>query len=113
MINYYCDMWKCRSHILVPLAKLAGGKKNSPYTWLPKHTEAFEEAKRMIAREAMLAYPDFNKPFEIYTDASDYQLGGVIMQVNKPLAFYTCKLNKITKELYYGRTRTLRNSQNT
>ena len=95
-------MWKRRSHILAPLAELAGGKKNSPYKWLPKHMEAFEEAKWMIARKAMLAYPDFNKPFEIYTDASDYQLGGVIMQANKPLAFYTHKLNKSQKNYTTG-----------
>ena len=31
----------------------------------------------MIAREVLLAYPNFNKPFEIHTDASDYQLGSV------------------------------------
>ena len=47
----------------------------------------------MVAREAILAYPDFDKPFHIYTDASDFQLGAVIMQENKPLAFYTRKLN--------------------
>ena len=48
----------------------------------------------MVSREAILTYPDFTKPFHIYTDASDYQLGAVIMQEEKPLAFYTCKLNK-------------------
>ena len=37
----------------------------------------------------MLSFPDFKKEFHIYTDASDYQLGGVIMQENKPLAFYS------------------------
>ena len=69
-----------RSHILAPLAELVGGKKSAPYKWLPIHMEAFKEAKRILASEAILAYPDFNKTFEIYTDASDYQLGGVIMQ---------------------------------
>ena len=72
--------------------ELAGGKKSAPYKWLPIHMEAFEEAKQMLASEAMLAWPDFNKTFEIYIDASNYQLGGVIMQHKKPLAFYTRKL---------------------
>jgi RNase H-like domain found in reverse transcriptase len=36
---------------------------------------AFNMAKKIIAREVMLAYPDFNEPFEIHTDVSHYQLG--------------------------------------
>ena len=41
----------------------------------------------------MLAYPKFGETFHVYADASDTQLGGVIMQNGKPLAFYTRKLN--------------------
>ena len=49
--------------------------------------------KRIIARDTLLAYPDFTKKFTIYTDASDYQLGAVTMQEGKPLAFYSRKLS--------------------
>ena len=47
----------------------------------------------MIGTELLLSFPDFNKPFWIYTDASDHQLGAVIMQDKKPIAFYSRKLN--------------------
>jgi hypothetical protein len=50
-------------------------------------------AKRIIAKETLLAYPNFNKPFTIHTDASHYQLGAVISQDGKPIAFYSRKLN--------------------
>ena len=49
--------------------------------------------KSVINRETLLSFPDFNKEFHIYTDASDYQLGAVIMQDHKPLAFYSRKMN--------------------
>ncbi len=41
----------------------------------------------------MLAYPDFSKPFDIYTDASTKQLGVVITQDNMPIAFFSRKLS--------------------
>jgi len=50
-------------------------------------------AKRVIAKETLLAYPNFNKPFQIHTDASHYQLGAVVSQEGKPIAFYSRKLN--------------------
>jgi hypothetical protein len=100
MINYYRDMWKRRSHVLAPLTAISSNK--SKWQWTDKEQKAFEEAKRMVMREAQLNYPDFNKEFHIYTDASDYQLGAVIMQEDKPLAFYTRKLNKAQSKYTTG-----------
>ena len=45
-----------------------------------------------MARETLLAYPDYSKPFEIFTDASSRQLGAVITQNGRPLAFFCRKL---------------------
>jgi hypothetical protein len=49
--------------------------------------------KRIMSREVLLAYPDFNKPFIIHTDVSKTQLGAVISQNDRPIAFYSRKLN--------------------
>ena len=40
-----------------------------------------------------MAYPDFNAPFEIHTDASKLQIGAVVSQKGKPIAFYSRKMN--------------------
>ncbi|MGA1256817.1 MAG: pol polyprotein, partial [Candidatus Nanopelagicaceae bacterium] len=90
VINYYRDMWLRRSHVLAPLARLTSN--NTKWEWTEKEANAFKMAKKIMAKEALLAYPDFTKPFVIHTDASHYQLGGVISQDGKPIAFYSRKL---------------------
>ncbi len=51
------------------------------------HQKSFDEIKMVMAREIMLAYPDYNQPFEVYTDGSLLQLGVVIVQNGRPIAF--------------------------
>ena len=77
--------------MLAPLATLTS--KTTKWNWGPQQAKAFATAKRIIAEEVMLAYPDFLQPFEIHADASHYQLGAVISQKGKPIAFYSRKLN--------------------
>jgi hypothetical protein len=48
--------------------------------------------KNSLAHKVVLPYLDFSVPFEIYTNASKYQIGSVITQNDKPLAFYSRKL---------------------
>ena len=42
-----------------------------------------------------MVYPNFSKLFVIHTDASKVQHGAVISQDNKPIAFYSRKLNPL------------------
>ena len=93
LINYYRDMWKLRSHILTPLTELTKVPRGSKlFKWDEAQDKAFQEIKKLISKNTMLIFPDFNKVFEIHTDASDYQLGSVIRQDQKPIAFYSKKL---------------------
>ena len=91
MINYYRDMWIRRSELLAPLTDLCG-KTSKKFEWNDKCQKSFDLIKKLLSKEVLLAYPDFNKTFEIHTDASDLQLGAVISQEGKPIAFYSRKL---------------------
>ena len=90
MVNYYRDMWIHRSDILTPLTRLSS--KKVPYKWTDVEQTAFDTIKKVISKEVLLAYPDFNKSFHIHTDASEHQLGTVISQNDRPIAFYSRKL---------------------
>ena len=91
MINYYRDMWAKRSELLAPLTELCS--KKAKFIWTDKQQKAFEAIKQTISKDTLLSYPNFNEEFIIHTDASDYQLGAVISQNNKPIAFYSRKLS--------------------
>ncbi len=69
------------------------GIPNLAWQWESIHQQAFDNVKAAIAKEVVLTYPDFTKPFEIYTDASTMQLGTIITQGNRPIAFFSMKLS--------------------
>jgi hypothetical protein len=109
MVQYYQDMWARRSEMLAPLTDLVGEcriakttklnkTKKKPWRWDSIHQQAFDDIKAAIAKETVLAYPDFAKPFEIYTDTSSMQLGAVITQDNRPIVFFSRKLSKMQQK---------------
>ena len=91
IINFYRDMWQKRSELLAPLTALTS--KNVKYNWKDEHQKCFEAIKRVIEREVLLGYPDFNPQFEIHTYASKLQLGAVISQKGKPIVLYSRNMN--------------------
>eukprot|EP00804_Cyclotella_cryptica_P030329 CCRYP_011854-RA/>CCRYP_011854-RA protein AED:0.30 eAED:0.58 QI:0/-1/0/1/-1/1/1/0/319 len=68
-------------------------KVKKPCKWTEEHQKAFNDVKATIVKDVSLAYPDYSKGFEIYTDGSKRQLGAVITQNNGPIAFFSRKLS--------------------
>jgi hypothetical protein len=91
MVNYYRDMWIRRSDVLAPLTKLVSNE--SKWNWTQEQQKAFETMKQIMSKETLLSYPDFSQPFDLHTDASKSQLGAVLSQQDRPIAFYSRKLN--------------------
>ncbi len=93
-INYYCDMWPSRAHILKPLTDQSGLKKKAPIKLTDEMQQSFDRMHLLMAADALAAYPDHNKWFNVYTDASDFQLGACIIQEGRPVACFSRKLTK-------------------
>ena len=53
----------------------------------------FLDMKKIVGLDVLLSYPNFRKRFIIHTSASKTQLGGVISQNRKLIAFYLGELN--------------------
>jgi hypothetical protein len=97
--NYYRDMWPSRAHILKPLMDQSGLKKRAPIKWTDDMQQAFDKMRLLMAADALAAYPNHNKRFDVYTDASDFQLGACIIQEGRPVAYFSQKLTK-SQQIY-------------
>ncbi len=53
-----------------------------------------DKMRLLMVVDALAAYPDHNKRFDVYTDASDFQLGACIIQEGRPIAYFLRKLTK-------------------
>ena len=83
MVNYYRDFVRQRAHILQPLT--AQTKEKRKIVWNDACQDAFDKIKSSLAQDCMLYYPNPNLPFIIEPDASDYQLGSIVLQNNVEL----------------------------
>lgn len=69
------------SSLSAPLNKLTSqGKKAPPFLWTPETNKAFQELKECLVSAPILSCPDYSKPFEVHTDASDFGIGAVLTQ---------------------------------
>lgn len=79
------------SNILKPLTVMSG--KKTILIWNDSVSLAFFHAKAILAQVTMLFFADFFKLFDLHTNSSDCQLGSVLSQDNKPIVFFSRKLN--------------------
>jgi hypothetical protein len=93
LTSYYCKFIKNFAKIAAPLTNLLK-KFAGTYEWDGACDEAFEALKGLLVKAQVLKLLDFDKDFEIHSDASDFPIGRVLVQDVRPVAFESKKLNE-------------------
>nr|GEX77322.1 reverse transcriptase domain-containing protein [Tanacetum cinerariifolium] len=76
--GFYCRFIQDFSKIARPTIHLL--KKETPFFFSKECIEAFNTLKKKITEAPILVVPDWNLPFELMCDASDYAIGVVLGQ---------------------------------
>jgi hypothetical protein len=78
------------SKIAKPMTKLL--EKEVKFKWSPQCEGAFLTLKKLLITSPVLAQPDIEKTFDVYCDASDMGIGGVLMQYSHAIAYASRQL---------------------
>ena len=110
LIGHYHHFIKGFTKIVAPLYDLTSGdnkdKKSEHVDLSLEARQAFEHLKATCLQAPILAFPDFNKPFLLETDASGRGLGAVLSQKQAdgryhPIAYASCVMNE-TEQRYHS-----------
>ncbi len=77
LASYYHKFIKNFAKITMPLTDLLK-KSSKTYEWDETCNEAFETLKDILVKMHVLKLPDFDKDFEIHSDASDFAIRRVL-----------------------------------
>ncbi|GKE34281.1 putative reverse transcriptase domain-containing protein, partial [Tanacetum coccineum] len=101
----YAKFSKCFSKIAKPMMKLT--QKNVRFDWSEKAKAAFQLLKQKLCSAPIFALPEGSENFVVYCDASRKELGAVLMQREKVIAYASRQLkihenNYTTHDLELG-----------
>ena len=93
-VNFLRRFCKDLSHIAYPLTRITSEKV--PFRWTSEENHAFLTIKEALTSAPILAYPDPAKPFIVESDASNFAIGAVLLQLQDdglehPVAFFLVK----------------------
>jgi hypothetical protein len=106
LFGYYRSYVPNFSTLAGPLYQLT--KKNTPFHWTDAHQKAYDALKKKMTEAPLLAKPNFDKPFRLYTDASAEGLGAILVQLDdqgKEQVIYYASRGTRQAEKSYGATK--------
>ncbi|CAM4637279.1 unnamed protein product [Lepidochelys kempii] len=105
LAEYYRRFVPHFSAIATPITELCKKGKPDKVVWTEQCQVAFRALKEALVSGPVLANPDFDKPFVVFTDASNTGLGAVLMQEDEkgerhPIVYLSKKL--LPREQHYA-----------
>ncbi|GJX18778.1 ty3-gypsy retrotransposon protein [Tanacetum coccineum] len=86
----YCRRFiKGYATMAAPLTELL---RKDGFRWGGQEAAAFQELKQQLSTAPILSLPDFTQEFVVEADASDYGIGAVLVQHNRPISYFSQKL---------------------
>nr|GEV56348.1 DNA-directed DNA polymerase [Tanacetum cinerariifolium] len=77
-VGFYCRFIQDFSKIARPMTHLL--EKETPFVFSKECVNAFHTLKKKLTEAPILVFPDWNLPFELMCDASDFVIGAVLGQ---------------------------------
>ena len=93
MSSFYKKFIRNFSKISAPIIETIK-KDKKPFKWTIEAERSFQLFKKRVTEQPILALPDFQKPFQVKCDASGEAIGAVLNQEDKPIAYFSEKLNE-------------------
>ncbi|XP_024031524.1 uncharacterized protein LOC112094558, partial [Morus notabilis] len=63
--------------------------KKDAFAWNSEAEEAFQCLKKAITEIPVLDLPDFSQPFVVESNASGFEVGAVLIQQQRPIAYFS------------------------
>jgi hypothetical protein len=69
-------------------------KRHKYFHWTTEAENSFNLLKRKITKQPVLVLPDFQNTFQVKCDASGFAIGAVLKQEDRPIVYFSEKLNE-------------------
>jgi hypothetical protein len=70
-------------------------KRHKSFHWTKEAEKSFNLLKKKITEQPILVLPDFSKTFQVRSDASGIAIGAVLSQDDRPVTYFSEKLNEV------------------
>ena len=97
-VNFFRGSVPALANILAPIYRLLSPKVK--FVWGVEHEKAFQNVRDILRHRPALARFDYDRPFDLFTDASNEAVGAVMLQDDIPVGYFSRRL--LTAERNYS-----------